>query len=950
VNLFESGLIYPLISAVLILLVAIGAFVRPAIFRIAVRDFKRRPSQTALVVVGLLVASLVIAGSLVAADSLEGLFVENVHQSWGSVDLQIGTLSGSSFDISKTNAILEDDKVQSLADAGVARLEIRAAAESPTHETSEPRAGLIGIDFAADETIYGSFAGLSPSTEPGPNQVVINRRLADILGVSAGDAVNFAAISPTGEPFVLQTMVYAIVTNSDKANWKRQPNAFIRLSDLQAAAGVAGQVNQILLSAKGPPRAPKNSEGLGNAAIDAAAVVEAQEPPPPPGRLNLPLVVAASKGQDLDRALETSEFFRAILVMLGGIVALTSIALIVNIFIMLGEERRQELGTMRALGLKRSGLVFLGMTEGVIYSVASAVIGTLIGAFFGRFVGETMGDLFKTFSELTSVEFAQPPFELRITTLLVAAGAGFLVSVISVGIVSFRTSRLTVVAAIRGFPEVKRKQGRRVPLVPALSILAGIPIVLASGNVIAKALGGVVFVFGVGGLIARYWNTRLGLTLGSLAGVAWGFWAHAKLDPNFDRDPGTAFAFLGSVGVVTVASGVILTSANLNLLKRLSAPFGARARAVMGAASGYASSNRLKTGLSIAMFALVLYMIAAFAVWGEFGGGDFEEQAGGWDIFVRTTLPVDELRAEGAEAQAGVFAGRYDRGYKVGEHSRADPMFFYGVDQSFITENRFKFTTKQRGLSDRQTWEQLTQVPDSVILDGITAPSGVEVGDKMVVVTDRGPYELTLVGITSENILNAAFMSKDSMMNLYPGRASNTVWFVRSQPGVSDREVAQSILRNHREAGTEARPLREVIELGAQFQRTFVGLFQVLLKMGLLIGVSGLAISAVRTVLERRHAIGVLRALGFRQSMVAAWLLIESIIVATLGVAIGLGVGLLGAYLVITLQTDEFIFAVDWNQVTGTVLLIYAAVVIFTAVPALRAARLKPAEAVRYVE
>ncbi|MBW3588820.1 MAG: FtsX-like permease family protein [Actinobacteria bacterium] len=949
-NLFESGLIYPLISAVLILFVAIGAFVRPAIFRIALRDFKRRPSQTTLVVIGLLIASLVIAGSLVAADSLEGLFVENVHQAWGPVDLQVGTLSGAPFQASKANAILEDPKVRSLADAGAARLEIRAAAESPTHETSEARAGLIGIDFDADEAVFGKFQPVTPLTELGANQVVINQRLADILGVSPGDPINFAAISPAGEPFVLQSTVHAVVADSEKANWKRQPNAFIRLSDLQEVARVPGQVNQVLLSAKGPPRAPRNIEALGEAAVDAAAVVEAQEPPPPPGRVNLALAVAESKGRDLDRALETSEFFRAVLVMLGAIVALTSIALIVNIFIMLGEERRQELGTMRALGLKRSGLVFLGITEGVIYSVASAIIGSLIGAFFGRFVGKAMADLFKTFSELSSVEFAEPPFELRIATLLTAAGAGFLVSVLSVAFVSYRTSRLTVVAAIRGFPEVKRRKGRRVPVIPGLSILAGLPIVLASGNVIAKALGGVVFVYGVGGIIARYWNARLGLTLGSLAGVAWGFWAHAKLNPDFDRDPGTAFAFLGSVGVVTVASGVILTSANLSLLRLFSAPFGARARAVMGTASGYASANRLKTGLSIAMFSLVLYMIAGFAVWGEFGGGDFEEQSGGWDIFVRTTLPVQELRAEGAEAQAGLFAGRYDRGYKVGQESRTDPIFFYGVGADFLDENRFKFIRKQRGLTDRQTWDQLVSVPDSVILDGITAPSGAEVGEKMIVITDRGPYELTLVGITTENILNAAFMSKETMLKLYPGRASNTVWLVRSQPGVSDRSVAQSVLRNHREAGTEARPLREIIELGAQFQRTFVGLFQLLLKMGLLIGVSGLAISAVRTVLERRHAIGILRALGFRRSMVAAWLLIESIIVATLGVLIGLGVGLLGTYLVITLQIDDYIFSVDWNQVTSTVLLIYAAVVIFTAIPALRAARLKPAEAVRYVE
>ena len=946
----EFGLIFPLISAGVILAAAIGAFVRPSILRIAIRDFRRRPSQTVLVVVGLLIASLVIAGSLVAADSLEGLFLENVYETWGPADLKIATLSGAAFDVRKANAILSDERVNELADGGAPRLEIRASSDAPKQETGESRTGLIGIDFSLDESAFGKFVSEEPVTQPGPLQVVINERLARILGVSISDQVNFTAIGPTGEPFVLQSAVHAIVPNRGKANWKRQPNAFVNLADLQSVSGLVNQVNQLLLSAKGPPRAPLEVEALGNAAIDRAAAIEATEPPPPPGRQKLPLRVAESKARDVEGALGTSEFFRAILVMLGGIVAVTSIALIVNIFVMLGEERRQELGTMRALGLKRSGLIFLGVTEGIIYSIASAVIGSALGGFFGRFVGDAMGDLFKTFTELSSVEFAQPPFELRITTLLTAAGAGFLVSVISVSLVSYRTSRLTVVAAIRGFPEVKKSRGSRFPILQTLAIVAGVASVVLAGNVIVKTMGGVMSAFGVGGLIARYWNNRLGLTLGSLAGIAWGFWAHAKLDPNFERNPSTAFTFLASVGVVTVASGVVLTAANLSALRKASAPFGARARAVMGTASGYAAGNRLKTGLSIAMFALVLYMIAGFAVWGTFGGGDIEEQTGGFDVFVRTTLPVDDLNAEGADEKVGLFAGRYDRGYSVGEQSRADPIFLYGVGPDFLEVNRFKFAQKQRGLTDRETWQQLVDVPNGVILDGISAPAGVKLGDKMTVATDRGPKELTLVGIVSEDVLNAVFMTKETMLRIYPGRGATTVWFVRTAAGSSDTSVARSIQRNHRAAGVEARPLRELIESGAEFQRTFVGLFQLLLKMGLLIGVSGLAISAVRTVLERRHAIGVVRALGFRQSMVAAWLLIESIVIATLGIIIGLGVGLLGTYLVITLQIEEFNFAVDWGQVTSTVLIVYSAILVFTAIPAIRAARLKPAEAVRYVE
>ncbi|HVF12406.1 MAG TPA: FtsX-like permease family protein, partial [Actinomycetota bacterium] len=133
-------------------------------------------------------------------------------------------------------------------------------------------------------------------------------------------------------------------------------------------------------------------------------------------------------------------------------------------------------------------------------------------------------------------------------------------------------------------------------------------------------------------------------------------------------------------------------------------------------------------------------------------------------------------------------------------------------------------------------------------------------------------------------------------------------------------------------------------------QKTFIGIFQLLLKMGLIIGISGLAIGAVRTVLERRQAIGILRAMGFQALMVGAWLLAETLVVATLGVAVGLGVGLLGTYLLIKEQISNFTFQVDWSQIRSTLLIVYLAVLAFTALPAIRAARLKPAEAVRYVE
>ena len=63
---------------------------------------------------------------------------------------------------------------------------------------------------------------------------------------------------------------------------------------------------------------------------------------------------------------------------------------------------------------------------------------------------------------------------------------------------------------------------------------------------------------------------------------------------------------------------------------------------------------------------------------------------------------------------------------------------------------------------------------------------------------------------------------------------------------------------------------------GYRANRTFFSVIDVLMRMGLVVGILSLGILALRAVVERRHIIGVLRALGYRRRSVMAGLMIES--------------------------------------------------------------------------
>jgi len=127
-------------------------------------------------------------------------------------------------------------------------------------------------------------------------------------------------------------------------------------------------------------------------------------------------------------------------------------------------------------------------------------------------------------------------------------------------------------------------------------------------------------------------------------------------------------------------------------------------------------------------------------------------------------------------------------------------------------------------------------------------------------------------------------------------------------------------------------------------------ILQGFMGVGLLAGVAALGTLSTRAVVERRRQIGVLRALGFSASAVSAGLLVESAVVALLGAALGVGVGLFVADNTVTFLSrlnPELQFSIPWDQVLLVVLVALVAALLMTVLPARQAARLTPAEALR---
>jgi hypothetical protein len=132
---------------------------------------------------------------------------------------------------------------------------------------------------------------------------------------------------------------------------------------------------------------------------------------------------------------------------------------------------------------------------------------------------------------------------------------------------------------------------------------------------------------------------------------------------------------------------------------------------------------------------------------------------------------------------------------------------------------------------------------------------------------------------------------------------------------------------------------------------TLVNLITGFLALGFIVGVAGLGVISTRAVVERLQQIGMLRALGYRRSLVRRSFLLESSLVAVLGLIIGSTIGVWQAYrffMVDKVFGNNMRFHVPFVEIAGFLLLAYLATLLTTYLPARTASRVAPAEALRY--
>ena len=215
-------------------------------------------------------------------------------------------------------------------------------------------------------------------------------------------------------------------------------------------------------------------------------------------------------------------------------------------------------------------------------------------------------------------------------------------------------------------------------------------------------------------------------------------------------------------------------------------------------------------------------------------------------------------------------------------------------------------------------------------------------------------FELTVIGVLDDFASGGPlpfgiFTSTNILRSALPREVDATQFFFKVQPGTQGAaEKVEAALFQH---GLETIDVTETIEDLQAAQRSFFNLVLAFMTLGLVVGIAALGVISARAVVERRHEIGVMRAIGYSRGMVQMNFLAESSFIAVLGVGLGLVLGLLTSVNVASdIGTDEagFELVIPWGKVLLIGLGACLISLFATYLPSRQAARIAPAEALRY--
>src|SRR5215204_5566873 len=1019
------------------------------LFRMAARNIPRRKAQTALIVTGLMLATVLFSAAFTTGDtltnSLRAQALENIGrvdvvvkakqpESGGGVPFGPGAGAAQPPEARETyfDAELADEIRERLADeedvAGVAPLAKESVpVTAPQTDLSEPRVdvlGMYGDSMEGFDRLRTNSGEVLSVVDLGENEVYVSRETAEGLDVGVGDRIEASLVQPaaeranetrpeqqrppgrpeagnppagfeggtrpagpriearaaetTKEPVPPEFVVAGIYDSG--ANPASDTSMVMPLENLQKLVGEEGKVNEVLVTHGGP--AVEGGEHTDATVDRLGSILSAND-----------LEADPVKKDAVEGADTRGEIFSTLFVLFGQFSVAAGMLLIFLIFVMLAAERKTELGIARAVGMQRSNLVRTFVFEGTLYALAASALGSVAGVGVGWIMVRFLGGGFAGGSEDFRIVFATSP-----QNIVLAFCMGMVLTFAVVLISSWRVSRLNVVRAIRDIPEPDKK-GRSVlgVLVAILTPIAG-AVALWQGletRTTAFYLGGLSLILIGAALVARVLGVSDRVAFSASGIILLALWlTPASITTPADMVRGPEMFFVS--GIALVVAGVWLVIFNADVILWVVVALFGRIKGlppVLKTAVKYPTQSLFRTGMTLAMFMLVVFTLTAMnfiqaAMGAAFG--DTQELSGGYEIRADAGYadPIPDMNAALEDAKGltsdieavGQVSNLPAEVKQRGTDREPGSIYVQGVDEGYSKSVGYGFQSTAKGYgSDRGVWDALQTEQDVAVISSNLAPqrnastfgpsvdppvklTGFYADDESLpddlYLRIEDPEsgrtrELRVIGVleSSASFAGQIVTSQKTLEGLAGRPVPPQSYYFDLADGTNAAATARTLEKDFAQNGLQTELTAEVIRDSDASRRIVFLLLRGFMGLGLVVGICALGVITARSVVERRQQIGMMRALGFQKGQVRFAFLIESSFVALLGLGFGVALGLAFSGTLIDNIREGFPgmeYRVPWSALVLVIVAGYVASLVTTYLPARRASKVYPAEALRY--
>lgn len=548
------------------------------------------------------------------------------------------------------------------------------------------------------------------------------------------------------------------------------------------------------------------------------------------------------------------------------------------------EQRTVEIGTLLALGFRPKTVRRMLLAEGAALALLGGMLGVLGGVCYARAMLHGLATIWRDAVGAAALRyFASPP------TLLIGYAAGVVVACLTIWLAVRKQARQPARELLAG-GAVEGPQADRGTRSPASLPARGLAEVFAQSPSFWLAVGSPVLA--VGGVV---WALATGQT--------------------------TNAAVFFSAGALVLIAGLAFSSLLLRTLARAQST---AKLTVRGLGVRNCARRRQRSLATLGLLACGSFLIAAVQANRLDAGRDATRRTsgtGGFALIGESTLPVlqDLNTREGREALG------------LEEHELADVSFVPfkvrpGDDASCLNLNRAQkprlLGVRPELLAERgaftfakvlagsppvgSPWELLRWegratrgepqeaspglAPLPAIGDAasIQWALGKKLGDTLTYTDERGrEFQIQLVAALANSILQGnLIIDERAFVERFPSESGHRLFLIDAPPERAG-QVAAQLSRALADAGLELTPAVERLAQFNAVQNTYLGTFQVLGGLGLLLGSIGLGVVVLRNVLERRGELALLLAVGFRARAVRRLVVSEHGALLTAGLGIG---------------------------------------------------------------